>query len=115
MNDGMENPNPTEEQLRLQRFIFAMQVGTPRLWVTQAIVVINVIVYAWMVLTGYELMGDTANHPFLEDGANYGPRTIGQGESWLLTSMFPAPSIISAERDLWLQGLVERLMGNSTL
>jgi len=118
MNLDPDSPSLAEEQIRLQRFVYAMQVTTPRVWVTQAIVAVNVVVYLWMVITGYDLLADSTSHVFLEEGANYGPRTIGHGESWrLLTSMFLHGPIYHIGLNmwvLWLQGkLVERMMGNS--
>ena len=118
MNEDAESVRQNDEHMRLQRFVYAMKVGTPRVWVTHALVGINAVVYLWMVLTGYSLMSETANHPFLESGANYGPRTIGYGESWrLLTAMFlhgPWYHIGLNMWILWIQGkVVERMMGNS--
>jgi rhomboid protease GluP len=118
MNNGMEALGFDDENARLQRFLYAMRVSTPKVWATQVIVGLNVLVYAWMVLTGYDLFAQGIEHPFLEEGANYAPFTIAHGETWrLLTCMFlhgPIYHIALNMWVLWVEGkMVERLLGNT--
>jgi rhomboid protease GluP len=90
--------------------------ATPRLWVTLALVLANVAVFAVQVL-GFgisPMMPEGMD--LLRWGAAYGPRVV-HGEPWrLLTSMFLHAGLIHIGSNmyvLWLGGrLTERMFGN---
>ena len=89
---------------------------TPRVLVTRAIVVVNLVVFALMSLscgTLFSPPGDT----LIEWGANFGPETLGD-EPWrVFTSMFIHIGIIHVGLNMWVLWdaghLVERLVGNA--
>lgn len=89
---------------------------TPRLWVTPTLIVLNVVVFAVMVLKGVDPMS-----PLVDDlikwGANYGPLTT-QGQWWrLLTSTFIHIGLLHIFVNmyaLWNLGrFVEKLFGQT--
>ena len=96
-------------------FLETIERITPRLFVTQAIVASNLVVFLAMALTTGEIFspsGDT----LIAWQANYGPLTLG-GEWWrLLTSTFVHVGLIHVGLNMWvlwdLGKLVERLAGN---
>jgi rhomboid protease GluP len=97
-------------------FGFALRALTPRGFVTEALVAINVLVFAIMVLRGVGVMSP-AIKDLLAWGANYGPRTSA-GESWrLFTATFLHFGIVHLFMNmyvLWDVGrLMERVLGNA--
>lgn len=97
---------------RFRRELFA---ATPRVYVTQAIVALNFLVFALMVLSGGGLFEPSAQQ-MIRWGAGWGPLTTG-GQPWrLFTEMFVHFGIIHIGMNmfvLWQGGaLIERLLGN---
>lgn len=88
---------------------------TPRVFVTPALIAVNVAVFVIMVASGVSLFDPTA--PVLVQwGANFGPRTTG-GEWWrLLTCTFLHIGLIHLALNMWvlwdIGNVVERLVGN---
>ena len=88
---------------------------TPRAFLTPAIVVINLIVFAIMIATGVHIMSPKIVD-LLAWGANYAPKTTG-GEWWrLVTSNYLHIGIIHIAFNMWVLWnagrFVERLLGN---
>lgn len=114
MSDPVTDPlPPPPEDLEFQARVHLM---TPRVWVTPALVAINLAVFAIMLATGVHPM-----EPEIQDlvdwGANVGPLTIGESEWWRLgSSMFLHIGVIHVAFNmyvLWTSGpLIERLLGN---
>jgi rhomboid protease GluP len=104
---------PPEEDLEVQARVHLM---TPRVWVTPALVAINLAVFAIMMARGVHPM-EPEIQALVDWGANYGPLTIGDGRWWRLgSSMFLHFGVIHVAFNmyiLWTSGpLVERLLGN---
>lgn len=75
---------PTDVQIRFRR---ALGQAMRREWVTDLLIALNVAVFAWMVVSGVDVI-DPSGQDVVTWGANYGPLTRG-GEWWrLATSMF---------------------------
>ncbi len=97
------------------RFGFHLGQATPRVWVTHAIIALNVLVFAAMLIDGAGLFQpDSAVH--LRWGANFGPITK-EGEWWrLASSMFIHFGVLHVAMNMWalwcVGTLVERLYGN---
>lgn len=96
-------------------FRYALFTRTPRVWVTPAVVVLNVLVFVAMVAKGVSVMNPSIDH-LLHWGANYAPRTAA-GQWWrLLTNTFVHVGLIHIAMNmigLWqIGGLVERLLGH---
>ena len=91
--------------------------ATPRVWVTHAIIAINVVVFLAMLVDGAGLLEpNSAVH--LRWGANFGPITK-EGEWWrLLACTFLHFGLLHIAMNMWALwgagGLVERLYGNFT-
>jgi len=90
---------------------------TPRVFVTQVLVAMNVAVFLAMIVTGVHPLEPTIDS-LIRWGADYGPRTITNGQWWrLLTSMFLHIGVIHIAFNmfvLWQVGpFVERLLGNA--
>ena len=88
---------------------------TPRAFLTPAIVVINLIVFAIMIATGVHIMSPKIVD-LLAWGANYAPKTT-DGEWWrLVTSNYLHIGIIHIAFNMWVfwnaGRFVERLLGN---
>jgi rhomboid protease GluP len=89
---------------------------TPKIHVTRALIAVNVLIYALMVLTGGSL--EPSGQQMLRWGAGYGPLTTHH-QSWrLFTEMFLHFGFIHVGMNmfvLWQGGqLVERLFGHLT-
>ena len=89
---------------------------TPKIFVTQILVGMNVAVFLAMIVSGVHPLEPTIDS-LIRWGADFGPRTVTGGEWWrLLTSMFLHIGIIHIAFNmfvLWQIGpFVERLLGN---
>ena len=87
---------------------------TPRIWVTPAVIAVNVAVYLWMTLHGASAF-DPTPATILAWGANYGPRT--SIEPWrLFSSMFVHVGLLHIAFNMLvlydIGRLMERLLGN---
>jgi rhomboid protease GluP len=95
----------------------ALRAATPVVWVTPAIVAINVAVFVAMVVTGVSPISPTAEDLF-KWGADYGPAVVLDGQWWrLATSAFVHIGALHIALNMyvfWGAGvLVERLYGNA--
>ena len=115
---GQGTPDPqVAARLAAEAGIFGQRLAfaTPRLWVTQALVIANIVVFVAMLFDGAGLLEPTsAVH--LRWGANFGPLTK-EGEWWrLITCAFLHFGLLHLAMNMWaLWGagrLVERLFGN---
>lgn len=102
---------PTEGQIR---FRGALQGAMKREWVTQALVAINVAVFAWMVLSGVGLL--MPEDGLIDWGANHASVTR-TGQWWrMITSMFVHAGLVHIGFNMYallMAGrLVERLYGH---
>jgi rhomboid protease GluP len=98
-----------------QEFAARIHELTPRAWVTPAIVAINAVVFAVMLIAGVHIWSP-AIPDLIDWGANFGPQTTG-GEPWrLFTSTYLHIGILHIAMNmfvLWQAGLlVERLVGS---
>lgn len=94
----------------------ALRARTPRLIITPALVVLNVVVFA-RLLTGAGALGDPAT--LIAWGGNFGPRTTN-GEWWrLITSAFVHAGFFTLLVNLaalaQIGSLVERLVGRAAI
>lgn len=111
-----ETSNDTDRsRLEIERFRSALWRATPRIFVTQAIVAANVIVFLAMLATGAGIM-NPSSEAMLKWGANFGPMTAG-GEWWRLVSAFFLHfGLMHLAFNMWALfdagRLVERLYGN---
>jgi rhomboid protease GluP len=102
--------NPAAEfRDRLARF-------TPRVFVTPAILAINVLVFVAMIASGVQPLEPTTES-LLRWGADFGPKTITSGEWWrLFTCMFLHIGVIHIAFNMFvlmqIGPFVERLLGN---
>ncbi len=102
-------------ELQVAEFYAQLKRVTPYAFVTPALVLINVGVFAAMIAGGVDLMSPSIEH-LLSWGANFAPKTTG-GEWWrLLTSNYVHIGIIHIAFNMWVLWdagrLVERLLGN---
>jgi membrane associated rhomboid family serine protease len=114
MQDPAGNP-PEPLPGDVVHFILALRAATPRVFVTPALVALNVAVFAAMGISGAGFINPPVEK-LLEWGANYGPAVVS-GEWWRpLTCMFVHAGILHIFFNmyvLWQSGrLVERLTGN---
>jgi rhomboid protease GluP len=105
-------PSPAEQAAEFQRRLAAL---TPRVFVTPALIALNVGVFVLMAARGVSLINPTPEQ-LIAWGANYGPKTLN-GEWWrLLTCTFLHIGIIHLLLNMWVLAeggpLVERLLGN---
>ena len=109
----------TAGELAAEQGLFGNRLhsATPRVWVTHAIIAINVVVFLAMLADGAGLLeANSAVH--LRWGANYGPLTK-EGEWWrLLACAFLHFGVVHLAMNMWALwsagGLVERLYGNGS-
>lgn len=112
----IDEPTPQEQELsRLEQFHRELFSRTPLVFVTRAIVVANLAVFAAMVLSGVGLMSPTLDD-LIDWGANFGPRTLA-GQWWrLFTCVFIHAGAIHLAFNMWalwnVGRMVERLVGN---
>ncbi len=109
-------PIPTDVSPVLRAFGATTRALTPRGFVTEALVAINVLVFVIMVARGVSPM-EPKVLDLLDWGAGYGPRTAG-GQWWrLFTATFLHIGVIHLGMNmyvLWDAGrLVERIFGNA--
>lgn len=100
---------------RVAEFHQRLVEATPRTFMTQALIGINVLVFVAMVATGVHLMEPTVGD-LLKWGANFGGKTIG-GEWWrILTCCFIHIGLIHLLLNMWVLAdvgiLMERMFGN---
>lgn len=98
------------------RFGASLYDATPRVWVMQALVALNVLVFLAMLADGAGLLeANSAVH--LRWGANFGPLT--KEDQWwrLATCVFLHFGLVHLAMNMWalwgVGGLVERLYGNA--
>lgn len=108
-SDYIVPPNRSAEFARL---LFQL---TPRVFVTPALIGLNVLVFVAMVISGVSLTSP-AIADLIRWGADFGPKTL-TGEWWrLLTSTFIHIGIIHLLFNMWALNaagpLVERMVGN---
>jgi rhomboid protease GluP len=108
-----DHPAPVVDEARA--FHDRVHAMTPRVFVTPAIIVANVIVFALGLARGASIMSPTIDE-LIAGGANYGPLTTA-GEWWrLLTSTFVHVGIIHIAMNMLVLAqigpMVERLVGN---
>lgn len=109
-------PQPVMEQHALAAFARHVATLTPRGYVTEALIGLNVAVFLAMVVSGVSPMEPTIAS-LLDWGANYAPRTSGGEAHRLFTSTFihiGAIHLLMNMYVLWGTGrLVERILGNA--
>jgi len=114
-SDG--SPDPLFDPARLQmaefrRTIFAL---TPRIYVTQVLLTLNVAVFVLMCFYQVDIMNPNTDD-MIAWGANFGPKTIG-GQWWRLASaMFLHHGVVHLGVNMYVLysygRLMERLLGN---
>ncbi len=107
---------PPADDAAIEDFARALHRATPRLWVTLALVLANVAVFAAQVGAFGVSPLAPSGMDLLRWGAAYGPKVV-HGEPWrLLTSTFVHAGVLHVGSNmyvLWLGGrLGERLFGN---
>ncbi len=114
---GQDAPSAEEQAAEQGLFGYRLHSATPRVWVTHAIIAVNVIVFLAMLADGAGLMtSNTEVH--LRWGANFGPLTK-EGEWWRLFACTVLHfGILHLAMNMWALwsagGLVERLYGNAS-
>jgi len=103
------------DALRQRQFTQALAAATPRVFVTPALIAMNVVVFVAMVAAGASWINPTPDL-LIRWGAGYGPLTT-HGQWWrLLTAMFIHIGLVHLLMNmfvLWSIGMVtERLFGN---
>jgi len=97
-------------------FAEALHGATPTVWVTPAILVVNVLVFVAMVATGVSPTGPSPIE-LLKWGADFGPATVAGGEWWrVVTAAFVHVGVLHLAFNMyafWGAGaMAERLYGN---
>lgn len=98
----------------IHRFFRRLHLATPRTFVSESIIVLNVVIFAVMLVYGVHLLTPQAAQ-LVEWGANYGPMTLS-GQWWrLLTANFLHAGIFHLLINMWvlwdLREVAERLTG----
>jgi len=98
----------------IHRFFRKLHLATPRTFVSESIIVLNVVIFAVMLAYGVHLLTPQAQQ-LVDWGANYGPRTLS-GQWWrLLTATFLHAGIFHLLINMWvlwdLREIAERLTG----
>jgi membrane associated rhomboid family serine protease len=78
-------PKPPTPAARLAAFHDQLRAFTPRLWLTYAIIAVNVGLWIAGVATGVSAISPSIDS-LIAWGADYGPRTVSGGEWWRLAS-----------------------------
>lgn len=107
---------PESPQKRASDFARLLHELTPRVYVAPILIGINAIVFVLMVVFGVSPTSPTIAD-LLRWGADYGPKTMLEGDWWrLLTSMFIHIGIIHIGMNMWVLYVagpfVERMVGN---
>jgi rhomboid protease GluP len=107
-----DSHRPEDEGTAFQRLLVAM---TPRVYVTRALVAINVGVFVLMVASGVSAISPSGED-LVRWGADFGPKTLA-GEWWrLLTATVVHVGVLHIAFNMWVLlaagPLVERLLGN---
>lgn len=105
-----------QEQHELDNFMKRLEHATPRVFVTPAIIAINMLVFVAMAVSGVHIL-QPDGRMVVTWGSNFGPYTTG-GQWWrLFTSMFLHFGIIHLGMNMWALSysgrIVERLYGNA--
>ena len=111
---GLDRPAPVDVRAEFAARLHAI---TPRVLVTPALVALNILVFLGMLMGGVHAFNPTIAS-LLDWGANYGPRTVSNGQWWRLgASMFLHIGLIHLAFNmyvLWQGGeFIERLLGNA--
>ncbi len=98
----------------IHRFFRKLHLATPRTFVSESIIVLNVVIFAVMLAYGVHLLTPQAQQ-LVDWGANYGPQTLS-GQWWrLLTATFLHAGIFHLLINMWvlwdLREIAERLTG----
>jgi rhomboid protease GluP len=106
----------TDPSMRLVGEMLAR--ATPRIFVTQAILALNTLVFVAMVVTGVSVMEPTVDD-LLKWGADFGPSTLLEGQPWrVLTCAFVHIGLVHFAVNMWSLWVIgrfcERLYGNVT-
>jgi rhomboid protease GluP len=115
---GDHGPGPAagaEPPIEIAQFFAVLRLLTPRVWVSPAILAVNVLVFLVMVASGVGLLSPTPQS-VLPWGANFGPLTL-DGERWrVVTNVFVHFGVVHLAFNmyaLWNAGaVVERLYGS---
>ncbi len=112
-----EIPEPSGPEIPRRSFHQVLVRATPRLWVTPAIIAVNVVYFAIAVLHGVSPIRPEPQR-LLELGANYGPLTF-MGQWWRLASAaFVHIGFVHLAFNMWglwiLGNIAERMFGNVT-
>lgn len=114
-----ETPAPAPDpDAPLREFGMLLARVTPRAFVTRAILVLNLVVFGVMVVTGVSVL-DPSTVDLLKWGADYGPSTMLEGQLWrTLTSAFIHVGLLHLAVNMWslwaIGRLCERIYGNLT-
>jgi rhomboid protease GluP len=114
-NAGMTE-DTAEARQEQQAFLHLLHAATPQVFVTPALVALNLAVFIVMVAMGVDALGGRPDD-YLKFGANFGPLTTG-GEWWrLVTCTFVHYGILHLVFNMWALWdsgrLAERLFGNT--
>lgn len=113
---GLIELAPSSDLNHIREYQQTIRALTPRLYVTNILVGLNVLIYFLMVATGVDWLSPTIPS-LLQWGANYGPYTT-DGQGWrLLTCCFLHIGFFHLFFNMWallsVGPLMERLLGNT--